>query len=111
MSLKKSSKMSTRAVNGQANNLKCGLKMPLMNCMNFGVFNIIKSIVDLSKDEQFVMVLDDMLAMFILQVIEKDDGLYLLMKYVILILFYFYYFFEILFIVNFSVLFQFFNGL
>ncbi len=82
-----------------------------MNCMNFGVFNIIKSIVDLSKDEQFVMVLDDMLAMFILQVIEKDDGLYLLMKYVILILFYFYYFFEILFIVNFSVLFQFFNGL
>jgi hypothetical protein len=76
----------------------------------FWGFNIIKSIVDLSKDEQFVMVLDDMLAMSILQVTEKDDGLYLLMKYVILI-FCFDYFFEIFFIVNFSVLFQFFNGL
>jgi hypothetical protein len=51
----------------------------------FWGFNIIKSIVDLSKDEQFVMVLDDMLAMFILQVTKKDDGLYLLMKYVFLI--------------------------
>jgi len=38
-------------------------------------FNIIKSIIDLLEDEQFVMVLDDMLAMFILQITKKDNGL------------------------------------
>jgi hypothetical protein len=37
----------------------------------FWGFNIINCIVNLSKDEQFVMVFDDMMAMFILQVTER----------------------------------------
>jgi len=49
--MKQNFRMSTRAIDEQANTLKFGPKMPLMSCVSFRGFDKSKSIVDLSKGE------------------------------------------------------------
>jgi type VI protein secretion system component VasA len=56
--------------------LRLGLRMLSINSESFGVMKLKKLIANLSKDENFVMALVDMLSIFVLQVAKKDGNIY-----------------------------------
>ncbi len=56
--------------------LRLGLRMLSINGESFGVMKLKNFIANLSKDENFVMALADMLSIFVLQVAKKDGNMY-----------------------------------
>ncbi len=82
--------MWTWVVANLASMLKFGRKMHLMNGNNSMGMNM--SIIDLSKKEESVKGLVDMFCLFALQVVKKDNNVYLPTKFFFLILLFFFQF-------------------
>jgi len=76
MLMRLSHKISMEVVTRRTSMLRLGLRMLSINSESFGVMKLKKLIANLSKDENFVMALVDMLSIFVLQVAKKDGNIY-----------------------------------
>ncbi len=72
-----------RGVTKLANTLEFQVKMPSMNGKSFKVRKLKYLMVNLFENEDFVMGLVDLLSLFILQVVKKNENItFLLNKYI-----------------------------